>query len=506
MPAFVYVADLFLAGLALYFLKLVLGSKRLPAPLPPGPKAYPVIGNLLDMPTSKEWLAFTQWGQKYGDMAYAQVLGQPMVILNSAQIATDMLDKKSSIYSDRPVLPMGGELVGWKNTLVLVPYGKRHRTYRGFFHRKIGTHNNMKQYLPAEEHETHRFLRRVLEKPADLSRHIRHTAGAIILRISHGYEVQEHDDPFVELANHATEQFSLSTAPGAFLVDVLPLLRFVPSWFPGAGFQKTAKAWRKTLEEMVDKPHEYVKQQVKAGTAVPSFTSELLEDMSNTGDEEFSIKWSAASLYSGGADTTVSVIYAFFLAMTLFPEVQATAQAEIDAVIGSDRLPTFADRDRLPYVNALAKEVFRWNSVVPLSLPHRATEDNIHNGYFIPAGSLIITNIEGMLKDPRSYPNPSVFDPTRFIASEGKQVQKDPRTICFGFGRRICPGLNLADASVFISCAMSLAVFSVTKAVEDGVVIEPVVDKTPGTISHPVEYKCSIKPRSAKAVALVQAE
>lgn len=102
--------------------------------------------------------------------------------------------------------------------------------------------------------------------------------------------------------------------------------------------------------------------------------------------------------------------------MTLFPEVQATAQAEIDAVIGSDRLPTFADRDRLPYVNALAKEVFRWNSVVPLctstphhmcaqwidvltALPHRATEDNIHNGYFIPAGSLIITNIESVHDD-----------------------------------------------------------------------------------------------------------
>lgn len=87
-----------------------------------------------------------------------------------------------------------------------------------------------------------------------------------------------------------------------------------------------------------------------------------------------------------------------------------------------------------------------------------------------------------MLRDPRIYPNPSEFDPERYIAAKGKEPQQDPRTITFGFGRRICPGLNLADASVFISCAMSLAVFDIAKAVENGVEITPVVDNTPGTI------------------------
>jgi len=87
-----------------------------------------------------------------------------------------------------------------------------------------------------------------------------------------------------------------------------------------------------------------------------------------------------------------------------------------------------------------------------------------------------------MLHDPRTYPNPSEFDPDRYISGEGKDPQQDPRTICFGFGRRICPGLNLADASVFISCAMSLAVFDISKAVENGVEVTPVVDNMPGTI------------------------
>jgi cytochrome P450 len=61
----------------------------------------------------------------------------------------------------------------------------------------------------------------------------------------------------------------------------------------------------------------------------------------------------------------VSSIYSFFLAMTLFPEVMKKGQAEIDTIIGNDRLPDFSDRENLPYIDAMAKEVFRWHSVAP---------------------------------------------------------------------------------------------------------------------------------------------
>lgn len=108
-----------------------------------------------------------------GDICSVTVLGQTLVILNSAEAAMSMLDRKSSIYSDRPTLTMGGELVGWKNTLALLPYGDRFRRYRKLFHNLIGTQSTMKQYLPAEELETRRFLRRVLAKPGDLSTHVR---------------------------------------------------------------------------------------------------------------------------------------------------------------------------------------------------------------------------------------------------------------------------------------------------------------------------------------------
>ncbi|KAG2080200.1 cytochrome P450 [Suillus discolor] len=467
-------------------------NKKLPAPYPPGPPGWPLIGNILDMPhiRIKPWLTFATWGKKYGNISHIEVVGQHIVVLNSVKAAIDMLDKKSTLYSDRPIFPVGGELVGWKHSLGLLPDGDRFRRYRRNIHRMIGSRAAVGIYSQIEEVETRRFLQRVLTKPGQLQAHVRHTAGAIILRISYGYEVTKNDDPFVDLADRGLDLFSRSTAPGAFVADFMPFLVKAPEWFPGAGFKRLVPEWRETVEKMVFTPYNFVKDQMAAGIALESFTSNLLENRTLSVED---VKWSAASLYGGGADTTVSAIYSFFLAMTLFHDVQKKAQAEIDAVIGPDRLPSFSDRGSLPYTEALATEVLRWNVVVPTGVPHRVTEDDIHDGYFIPKGSLVIPNIWFMLNNPHTYASPLQFNPERFLSNDGKKPETDPRKICFGFGRRICPGMHLAEASIWISVVMSLA------SSMNGVEITPEVDPSSGTISHPKPFKCSIKPRSAKA-------
>ncbi|KAJ3503678.1 hypothetical protein NLJ89_g8325 [Agrocybe chaxingu] len=456
--------------------------KRKSAPLmPPGPRRLPLLENLLDMPTTHEWLKFSEWGEKWGDIVSVSILGQPIIIVNSAKTAMEMLDKKSSIYSDRPVVVMGGELVGWKNALVMLPYGERFRNYRRMLHHVVGTPTAVSEFYQVEEKETRHFLKLVLAEPDLLAEHIRRTAGAIILRIAYGYDIEENHDPLVKLADEATEQFSLSTAPGGFLVNLVPPLRYLPSWFPGAGFKKTAKLWAETLNAMTNNPHDWVKEKIRNGTAEMSFVSRLLEEEGAdlTPEREHEIKWSAASLYSGGADTTVSSIYAFFLAMVLFPGVMRKAQQELGAVVGPNRLPTFSDRERLPYLNALTSEVLRWHTVAPTAAPHRVMEDNIQNGYLIPNGALVIPNVWQMSHDPKVYSDPFTFKPERFL---GAHPEPDPREVCFGFGRRICPGRILADASIFLSCAMSLAVFDISKSAGDDIPFTPPHEQTTGII------------------------
>uniref|UniRef100_A0A0W0GBY8 Putative OrdA protein n=1 Tax=Moniliophthora roreri TaxID=221103 RepID=A0A0W0GBY8_MONRR len=366
--------------------------RRNPA-LPPGPSPLPLLGNVFDMPSGQEWLTFAEWGRKYGGICSVTLMGQPMIIINSADIMAE-LDKKSAIYSDRPRLEMGGELVGYSKTLVLVPYGDRFRNYRRYISRLIGTPKAMSKFYPMEEVEMHRFLQRVAHNPDDLSQHLRKTSGAIIMKLAYGIDVLEKDDPFVELIEHANDNFNIATAPGAFLVDVFPTLKHIPPGFPGGGFHELAHKWAKAFNDMVEVPYAHTKHLMSLGKAPVSFVTSSLENEDKLSEEEiFEIKHTAASLYGAGADTTVSAQYAFFLAMVRHPEVQRKAQAEIDAVAGNDRLPSFGDKEHLPYVNAVLSEALRWNSVAPTGVPHRATEDGMIGGYFIPKGSIIITNL-----------------------------------------------------------------------------------------------------------------
>ena len=107
-----------------------------------------------------------------GGILSVKLLGRPMIIVNSAAIMAE-LDKKGAIYSDRPVLEMGGELVGYSNTLVLLRYGARFRTYRKYFSHYVGSPKPIQQLYPLIEHESRRFLKRTLAKPDDLMPHLR---------------------------------------------------------------------------------------------------------------------------------------------------------------------------------------------------------------------------------------------------------------------------------------------------------------------------------------------
>ncbi|KAJ7133337.1 cytochrome P450 [Mycena epipterygia] len=479
-------------------------------PLPPGPRGLPVVGNILDVPSSDHWVKFSELGDIWGDISSLSVFGQTMVIVNSVKVAEDLLDTRGANFSDRPVIPMGGELMGFKNVLAMSQHGDRVRKERKLFHQLFGTQSTIKQFVPILSSEICKLLQNVLRKPVpcEIAPEIERTTGAITLRIAYGYHTLDgpEKDPQMSMFETAANNFSASTKPAAFLVDIIPALRYWPEWLPGGGFHTTAKIWGKQLHDTIDGAFSLVKNQMAAGTAERSFTSTLLEEQIY---DDHLIKWAAASIQAGGSDTTASQLEGFFLAMSLYPDVQAAAQKELDSVI-TDRLPDLSDRAQLPYIDALCKEVFRWHVAGPTGIPHRTREDFIYDRggdskpMLIPKNSLIITNIWKMTHDPERYVNPMVFDPSRFIATDTKEAEQDPSRICFGYGRRICPGKLLADTMVFMTCSAILAVFNISKAQENGAFVEPRLGQTPGTVSHPLPFKCSIEPRSARALELIR--
>ncbi|KAJ2925021.1 hypothetical protein H1R20_g12083, partial [Candolleomyces eurysporus] len=154
---------------------------------------------------------------------------------------------------------------------------------------------------------------------------------------------------------------------------------------------------------------------------------------------------------------------ALVFALAAHPRAQKKAQEEIDRVIGHDRLPCLSDRENLPYVAAVVKEISRWHSVVPLGLSRASAQDTVYNGYFIPKGTYIMMNTWAFMHDPEVFENPMEFIPDRYL-KDGKLVPgpRDPEVAAFGFGRRICPGRHLSNDAIFIVAASLLAVFDIS--------------------------------------------
>ncbi|KAL9563850.1 hypothetical protein ACKAV7_012022 [Fusarium commune] len=203
-------------------------------------------------------------------------------------------------------------------------------------------------------------------------------ASAIILNMTYGYNLEPHKpDPLALLIEQMMRNFSLAFVPMSWPVDVLPILRYLPETLPGMSFKRIARDWNATMRMVVDVPYDSVKKQTVKQSNRPSYVASLIKQYDDNLDNESeaAIKQTAAVMYAGGADTTVSSIRGFVLAMLLFPEVQRKAQQEIDSVIGTERLPQFEDRDNLPYVDALIKETLRWIPVTPMGVVHTADED-----------------------------------------------------------------------------------------------------------------------------------
>ncbi|KAH7884292.1 cytochrome P450, partial [Phlebopus sp. FC_14] len=147
--------------------------------------------------------------------------------------------------------------------------------------------------------------------------------------------------------------------------------------------------------------------------------------------------------------------------MMLYPQVQKCAQKDIEAVVGCDRLSEFGDWPHLSYIDAMLCKTLRWHPVNPLSLPWSNINDDTYGGYVIPKDtpvSIYFLEVMAMAHDETKYLDPFSFSLDRFLDDDGK-LNNDDISYVFGFGRRICIGINLTDRSVWSAMANLLAAF-----------------------------------------------
>ncbi|KAK1515574.1 cytochrome P450 [Colletotrichum costaricense] len=476
-------------------------------PLPPGPRGYPIIQNMLDLPKKDTFAApqYAKFKDKYGPITALTVIGKPFIVINDPQVALDILEKKSAEFSSRPALTFIGELVGWDKATGGIPYNDTFRLHRKVFARIIGTKTTAAQFDDLQEAEVGHFLLHVLDNPGNLKGHIHKEAGTVALKIAYGYNADQFKkDPLLSRMNKVMDDFAQSAVIGRYLVDFFPILKYLPDWFPGTEWKRLAKQYRAEFHDAVERPYKFVETQMAEGRENVSYLAKAMATSGDTPEDVHNNMWTAGSIFSGAADTSVASVNAFFLAMAKFPEAQKKAQEEIDRVIGSDRLPTVSDRESLPYLEALIQEVLRWHTIAPMGLLHMSSDEATYSGYRIPKRSMVLCNIWWFMNNPEVYKEPHQFRPERFLGGEGREPEPDRRRYVFGFGRRICPGKILADNSLYLNFAQSLAVFDIGKLVVDGQEVEPEFTPLPGAISHVAPYEATIKPRSPRHEELIR--
>ncbi|EMD36586.1 hypothetical protein CERSUDRAFT_84764 [Gelatoporia subvermispora B] len=477
--------------------------------LPPGPKPIPVLGNVHQLPQDYQPRTFHEWGKRYGDVVYARLFQTPAIVLNSWSAARDLMEKRSWNYSGRPRLTLLVELMGWDSVVTHMQCDSRWRKHRKWIQDALQSKDSLSEHKPLHRRETYSFLHSIIESSEGIVPHIRRYAAAQMVDVAYGHQVTSLDDQFVQLAERATTETVLAGSPGSMLVDFFPILRRLPVWMPGAGFKVRAMKVREHIRRMLDTPYEMVKSAMAAGVATPSFTASCIEESLRAGvlteGEEVDIKGAAGVLYAAGTDTTTAVLSTFFLAMLLHPEAYKKAQEEVDSVIGHDRLPDFDDRDSLPYLDCVIKEVLRWNCPVPLAIPHAVMTDDNYRGYSIPGGAMVIPNLWAMTQDVSQYPNPERFLPERFMREDSTGLTAlNPMDICFGFGRRKCPGLQFADASIWFLVANVVATLDISPAQDaHGHQTTTQASFVSGFVSHPYPYECHVRARSGKVAKLI---
>ncbi|EMD33676.1 hypothetical protein CERSUDRAFT_141968 [Gelatoporia subvermispora B] len=490
-------------------LKAGSASRRLP--LPPGPKPLPLVGNALDVPSDLPWRTYAQWANTYGDIIYVNVFGQPMIVLNALEDVVELLEKRSSNYSDRLQTEMI-TLIGWNWSYTTMPYGQQWRQHRRGFHQYFNQ-TAVRAYEPQMHESARKLLRRLYNEPEKFAEQIRYQFGANIVSVVYGIEIEEKDDKHIAVAEEAMYALAQGLIPGSFWVDFLPFLKYVPAWVPGAGFQRKAAEWRKSASTMKEMPWTnaiVTCLSTQKDGSVPSVAAGLSQRIINVpgeshAEEEDVVKNISAVAYAGGVDTTVSALHSFFLAMVLYPKVQKRAQEELVRVVGPSRLPEFSDQSSLPYIEAVCKESMRWQPATPLGVAHRCIADDEYKGYRIPKGTLLMQNTWAILHDPQQYPDPEDFKPERFLQNGVLNSSvRDPGVAAFGAGRRICPGRHFSDLVLFINVACILHTFDISHALDSEDRPIPVGPQmTSGVLSHPVPFRCSIEPKSSLAESLI---
>ncbi|KAG4428773.1 hypothetical protein IFR05_015741 [Cadophora sp. M221] len=261
--------------------------------------------------------------------------------------------------------------------------------------------------------------------------------------------VESTKDPDVRRVLQVDRTLKRVASPGAYFVDSFPLLNYFPKWL--APFKREAEKLHRREKSLFRELLDGVRDRIKSEKCGSCFAKKFLENQDQFGLSDDEGAYALGVMFEARSGTVAAAMMSFCLAMCHYPDWQSKMQREVDEVVGSSRMPTFDDIPSLPTVRAVAKEALRWRPVTAGGIPHELTKDDVYEGFFFPAGSNIMPNQWAIHREEKLYPDPETFNPERWPSAD-YPIFREPLTkfpnlqnfSAFGFGRRICPSVNIA--------------------------------------------------------------
>ncbi|XP_077993740.1 cytochrome P450 2U1-like [Glandiceps talaboti] len=466
--------------------------------LPPGPKGLPIVGSLFSLSTHP-YKDFLEWGQVYGDVMSVRLGTELVVVLNSFDAIKAAFVKQGAKFSSRPTNSTTGQLFQQKGVVdAPSPSWQALRKYTLRSLHEFGMGKALSEVRILDECDfVVKQLNNHIDSSIDLRQLIPSAISNVMCIMLFGHRFDYDDGDFKEMLRLSD----------ALLKDLLAsnFLTFIPIlWhFPLPIKRNLIKNWHEFRDYMDKKIEEHkIKIQKQTGDDCildryllkgKEIEERKIQDPSLSCLSDFDhlrVTW--VELFVAGTDAVANTLLWAIIYLALNPDIQEKCIEDIKEGIGMDKTPSYADKSKLPFMEATTLESHRIASVVPLVDPHMTSEATTLNGYYIPKNTVVFANTWAVHMDKTEWENPETFNPGRFLDEDGNIVKmKRNRIMPFSIGPRGCQGKELANTEVFLFLTSLLQRFEFKIPEGD----TPSMEGTLGSVRMPPPYKVIIRTR-----------
>ena len=466
--------------------------------LPPGPKPWPLVGNLKELKNSSLAVYTHNLSKKYGPVFTIFLGWRPAIVIATIEAATEACVVRGDDFADKPTLVSTG-VIGDSGSDVAFAALSDATKYR----RKV-VMQSLRQYMTGSQH-----IDRVHSVVEETITNIQSHEGAFLLEdhtffaifnvlhtLCFGNTLPMRSRTYRELADFF--QRTSASFSSMFLEDEFPILRHL-----NMTRLRNLKLDMKFFHEYLDKHIAGSSDKCNDGVSMTSLVDHILSTKQKLDDGDSPelqagftsrhVRSLLTDVFFAGIDSSSHTLRWIFLVLALKQDVQKKIQKEIDDVVGRG-VPSRDNRAGLLYTEAVIMEVMRLYPVVPMGVPHmtyRATQVSTQP---LPGGTFVMFNLYAIMRDPAHWENPDSFMPERFFSEDQSSLTKPKSWIPFGTGQRSCVGEQLARVNLLYIVTGLLQRLTFTFPPDD---VRPDLSTPPDWFNRPCPpFKVIATPRS----------